>query len=93
MKDEVRPKFFHQGQHSVPVADIERGMPVAGNLPAQVFEDPPGIAFRTEKDRAMVTVDACDAEALTGEEEGNLRSDQATGSRDQDGWAGHECRL
>ena len=93
VQDEVRPEFFHQRQHSVAVAYIERGMPVAGHFAPQAFQNPTGIAFRTEEDCAMVTVDACDAEALTGEEEGNLRSDQATRSRDQDGWAVHECRL
>src|ERR1035437_2280021 len=93
VNDEVRPKLFHQGQHSLPVADIERGMPVVRHLTAQAFQDPTGIAFGTEKDSAMIAVDAGYAEALTGEEEGDFRADQATGSRNQDGWGGHESRL
>ena len=93
VNNEVRPKFLDQGQHPVPVADIERGMAVAGHLAPQSFEDPTGIAFGTEEDSAMIAVDAGHAEALTGEEDGDLRADQATGSRHQDGWAVHECRL
>ena len=93
VNDQVRPKFLDQGQHRVPVADIERGMAVVGHLAPQAFEDPTGIAFRTEEDGAMIAVDAGYAKALTGEEEGDLRTNQATRSRNQNGWAGHKCRL
>jgi hypothetical protein len=41
----------------------------------------------------MIAVDASYLEALTGEEEGDFRADQATGSRNQDGWCGYERRL
>src|ERR1019366_9199916 len=64
-----------------------------GMAAARSFEVPTGIALRTEEDSAKIAVDADHAKALTGEEERHLGSDQATGSRDQDGWGGHELSI
>jgi hypothetical protein len=78
MNNQVGPQFLKQREDAFAVADIERPMAVSGDLAAQTFEHPTGIAFGAEEDPAMVAVDSSDLESLAGEEDGHLGANQAT---------------
>ncbi len=63
-------------EQRVAIANIERFVTIAGDFSAQPLQHPTRVAFRPEKDRAMIAVDSGDAETLAGEEYGNLRTNQ-----------------
>ncbi len=72
--DQVRAHFIEQRQHALAVPNVERGVPIAGDLPAQVLEHPTGIALRPEENRAMVVVDAVNLESLDARRTSKPRS-------------------
>ena len=73
--------FVEQRQHALAIPDVERGVPVTGDLPAQMLEHPTGVAFRPEENRAMVVIDSVNLESLASEEPRNLRANESAGTR------------
>jgi hypothetical protein len=74
--DQVRPHFVEQRQHALAVPNIERRMPVTGDLLAQVLEHPTGVALRPEENGPMIVVDPVNLESLVSEEPANLGANQ-----------------
>src|SRR5579864_1629418 len=75
MHDQVGTDLADQLQNAVAVANVERGMPIPGDLLAQSGEGPRGIAFRAEEHRAVVAVDSVNLKTRPAEVTAYLGAD------------------
>lgn len=83
MDNRIWLNFGHEVQNALPVADVEIVMRVVGDVRSEAVQRPTGIAFRSEKDRPLVVVDAEDAEAVSREVQANFRADQPARAGDE----------
>ena len=92
--DQIRLQILHERQDRVPIANVDRGMPVIRNFRSQPPQHPGRVAIRPEKDGALVVVDPGDREAPRMKRPGYLRPDQTAGTGHQNlAAAAHEIPL
>jgi hypothetical protein len=75
--DQIGTQLVDKRQQLIALADVQGSMLIAGDFAPQAIQYPTGIAFRSEKDRAMIAVNSMDVEAVAREEAGNLGTDQS----------------
>ena len=88
--DQVRFEPGNKRKQLFAVADVDGRMAIIGDLPLQQGEHPAGVALRPEKHRAVITVDAGNAESLAGEKHRHGGADEAAGAGNQYGRLGHQ---
>ena len=82
MHDQRRTELIHQREDAGGRSRISRSRWSSGGKPAQAFEGPAGVAFRTEEGGSQVVVDAGDAPAEARKIGGDFGADQAAGAGD-----------
>jgi len=70
-------------EHGTPISNVDIVVRVAGELLIQSRTVPKRVTLRPEKYRALVVVEAMDAEALVMEKSADLRPDQSCGTGDK----------
>ena len=72
MDDQVRAKSGDKVEHRLPVANIERGVAIAGNLPLQAAQHPTRVALGPKEDCAVVVINAGHLKTLAREIDSHL---------------------
>jgi hypothetical protein len=85
--------FLDEGEHALPVANVDFAMLIARDGAAQALESPRSIAFGSKEDFALVVVHAQDGVASLRKVKADLGADQTARSGYKDDWLSHAMRL
>jgi hypothetical protein len=90
VNDQLGFDFRKKSFNALPIADVERFVPILRNGLLKVLQDPTGVAFRSKEHGAVIAVYSDNAKSPAMKSGAGRRPDEPAGTGDNYAGSGHE---